>query len=233
MKQLFMVAFLLLCCMVRAEELPDNFFRHYPTLVVALEDVWPDITQPAVIAGLVEQETCPSLKSKKCWNERAELKTKQEHGIGLGQHTITSKFNAFEETSHLHEKLKGWKVEDYWNAEMQLYGIAAKLKQNYSVFGNTIEEDRFAFSLAAYNGGVGGILKDQRLCKNTKGCDPAKWWDNVENTSLKTKLPFNGFKKSAFQINREYPYNILKIRMQKYEPYLNPFFMGVKYDWND
>lgn len=211
-------------------EPPERFFTYYPTLVVALEDVWPDIYAPATVAGLIEQETCPTRTHQKCWNPRAELKTKFENGIGLGQFTITSKFNAFTETAVLHEKLKGWRPEDYYDPEKQLFALAVKLRQNFMSFKVEDPEERMAFALAAYNGGVGGILKDQRLCANTKGCDQQKWWDNTENMSLKTKNAFNGFKKSAFQINREYPYNIMKLRRQKYEPFLDPFFINSDKD---
>lgn len=232
MRKILMAAFLFLGtgnCLAgwpKDGEPPERFFKYLPLLVVALDDVWPDISAPATVAGLIEQETCPTPTHVKCWNPHAELKTKHEHGIGLGQFTVTSRFNAFQETAPLHEKLKGWRPEDYYDPEKQLFALTVKLRQNYMAFIVPDDEERFAFALAAYNGGVGGILKDQRLCAKTEGCNPLKWWGNTENTSLKTKNPFNGFKKSAFQINREYPYNIMKLRRHKYEPFINQFFLG-------
>lgn len=204
---------------VVAQEVPKNFLYHKDTLLSVIKSTWKDIPQSHTVAGLIEQETCPSLTHSKCWSRRAELKTKHEHGLGLGQFTITSRFNAFEEVKGLDARLKDWKPDDYWNAEKQMIAILVKLRYNWKSFRAEDPIEQWAFVLASYNGGLGGILKDQRLCRNTEGCDHLKWWGNVENTSLKTKKPFNGFRKSAFQINREYPYNILKVRRAKYQPY--------------
>lgn len=207
--------------------IPQNFMYHKDTLIDVMRSVWKDIPYPSAVAGLIEQETCPSITSKRCWSRFAKLETPHEAGYGLGQFTITKKFNAFEEVRTLHPELKDWQPENYSDSRLQLIAVHVKLKQNFKVFKTAADdEERFSFALAAYNGGVGGILADQRVCRNTKDCDSSKWWGNVEHTSLKTKMVFNGFKKSAFQINREYPYNIMKVRRMKYEPYINREIIG-------
>lgn len=76
------------------------------------------------------------------------------------------------------------------------------------------DRDRISFTLSAYNGGEGGLLKDRRLCANTPGCDPSKWFGHVEKTSTKTKLP-GPYRKSFFEINREYVTNVFT-RREKY-----------------
>ncbi len=40
--------------------------------------------------------------------------------------------------------------------------------------------DRWAFSLSAYNGGLGWVRRDQRLAAE-HGADPLRWWCNVEH----------------------------------------------------
>ena len=208
--------------------IPQNFMYHKDTLIDVMKRKWPDNPYPSAIAGQIEQETCITLTHKKCWSRFAELKTSREHGAGLGQHTKTSRFDAVEEAKTLDEDLKDWGWGDIYNAEMQMIGLVAMMKRNYGLFKSTSELDRYAFALAAYNGGIGGVQSDQRICRNTKGCDDKLWFGNVEHTSLKSKVKLKGYGSSFFDINREYPVNILMKRRQKYKPYIDPFFEGAK-----
>ena len=207
---------------------PQNFMFHKDTLVEVMKRKWPDIPFPSAIAGQIEQETCVTLTHKKCWSRFAELKTSRERGVGLGQHTMTSRFDALAEARGLDGDLKGWNWDSPYSAEMQMVALLAMMKRNYGIFKSTSELDRYAFALAAYNGGIGGIQADQRICRNTKGCDDKLWFGNVENTSLKAKVKVSGYGKSFFEINREYPVNILLKRRQKYKPFIDPFFEGAK-----
>lgn len=208
--------------------IPQNFMFHKDTLVEVMKRKWPDIPFPSAIAGQIEQETCVTLTHKKCWSRFAELKTSRERGVGLGQHTMTSRFDALAEARGLDGDLKGWNWDSPYSAEMQMVALLAMMKRNYGIFKSTSELDRYAFALAAYNGGIGGIQADQRICRNTKGCDDKLWFGNVENTSLKAKVKVSGYGKSFFEINREYPVNILLKRRQKYKPFIDPFFEGAK-----
>lgn len=146
----------------------------------------------------------------------------------MGQLTVTNRFNAFEEVKKLDERLKDWKWEDRFFAQNQMIAIVVMLRRNYKAFNTAEQElDHFAFALASYNGGIGGIQSDQRICKNTKGCNPNLWFGHVENTSLKKKTAVTGYKKSFFEINREYPIKILKVRRFKYKPYVDTYFSKV------
>lgn len=208
--------------------IPQNFMFHKDTLVEVMKRKWPDIPFPSAIAGQIEQETCITLTHKKCWSRFAELKTSRERGVGLGQHTQTSRFDALAEARGIDADLKEWNWDSPYSAEMQMVGLLAMMKRNYGIFKSTSELDRYAFALAAYNGGIGGIQADRRICRNTKGCDDKLWFGNVENTSLKAKVKVSGYGKSFFEINREYPVNILLKRRQKYKPFIDPFFEGAK-----
>lgn len=208
--------------------IPQNFMFHKDTLVEVMKRKWPDIPYPSAIAGQIEQETCITLTHKKCWSRFAELKTSRERGVGLGQHTMTARFDALAEARGLDSDLKELNWDSPYSAEMQMVALLAMMKRNYGIFKSTSELDRYAFALAAYNGGIGGIQADQRICRNTKGCDDKLWFGNVENTSLKAKVKVSGYGKSFFEINREYPVNILMKRRQKYKPFIDPFFEGAK-----
>jgi len=188
--------------------------------------LWPDAPQPWFLAGQIEQESCISLTHSKCWNPRAELKTSRENGIGLGQFTRayrangTIRFDKISELAAAHKELRGWTWAKRYDPDYQLGAIVLMDK---SIFdkqkGAATDMDRVSFTLSAYNGGEAGVLQDRRLCDNTTGCDPSRWFDNVERTSMKSKQPQKGYGKSFFQINREYVANILNLRRPKYESY--------------
>ena len=208
--------------------IPQNFMFHKDTLVEVMKRKWPDNPYPSAVAGQIEQETCITITHKKCWSRFAELKTSRERGVGLGQHTMTARFDALAEARGLDSDLKEWNWDSPYSAEMQMVALLSMMKRNYGIFKSTSDLDRYAFALAAYNGGIGGIQADQRICRNTKGCDDKLWFGNVENTSLKAKVKVSGYGKSFFEINREYPVNILLKRRQKYKPFIDPFFEGAK-----
>lgn len=179
----------------------------------AIDEAWPDMPYPSFIAAQIEQESL--------WNPRAELKTSREYGFGFGQFTITSRFNAFNEVKAMHPKLRNWAYEDRFNPDMQALAVVVKDRANFRLCHPLMATDyeSLACTAASYNGGYGGFTSDRRLCSNTEGCNPRYWFGHVEKTSLKSREKWNGYGKSAFEINREYPVNVLKVRRTKYVPY--------------
>lgn len=203
-----------------AQGVPPNAPMYVPTLVVEQRARWPAAVEPFTMAGQVEQETCISLKSVGCWNPHTELKTSREYGFGLGQVTVTSAFNAFNEERALDPSLKNWQWSDRYDPQMQLRGLVLKDRQLFRmVQGAASDEDRLAFAYAAYNGGMGGVLSDRRVCAATPHCDSRRWFGQVEHTSLKARAAVTGYGQSFFNINREYVHNILIVRSTKYRPF--------------
>lgn len=200
-----------------AAELPTNAAKYLPILVVEQEIHWPDAPLRSAIAAQIEQETCPSLKSSKCWNPLTELKTSREYGFGLGQLTVTPKFDNFAEARKLHVSLRDWKFEDRFDPERQLRVVVLMDRAAFnrlSVINDPHE--RLAMTFAAYNGGLGGVLQDRRLCALVAGCDPGRWFGHVEHHSLKARTKTVGYGKSFFDINREYVRNVMIVRRQRY-----------------
>lgn len=199
------------------DALPPNALVHLPVLVQEAALNWPEYHHIHYLAGQVEQETCPSLRSKKCWSPRAELKTDREYGFGLGQITITSKFNNFLEAKKLGYGLALWSWEDRYNPRYQLRTLVL---MNRSAYGRlkfiASPYERNAMMFSAYNGGMGGVLNDRKVCQAIKGCDPNKWFGNVAEHSLKNKTKVQGYGKSFFDINREYVVNVMRVRSTKY-----------------
>lgn len=209
-----------------AAEVPAKAKIYLPELVKTQRAIWPDAPTPSFLGGQVEQESCISLKHSRCWDPRAELKTSRENGIGLGQFTRafnkdgSIRFDKISELAATHRSLKGWSWANRYDAHYQLTAIVEMDKAIYTRQKRTANsKERLAFTLSAYNGGEGGVLQDRRLCANTRGCDPSRWWGHVEKHSLKSKTPKPGYKVSFFGINREYVSNIYKVRRAKYTPY--------------
>lgn len=197
--------------------IPSLAIVYLPVLATVIALLWPSMPDRALIAAQIEQETCASLTSKKCWNPRTELKTSREYGFGLGQLTVTEKFNNFEAARSWDKSLAGWKWDDRFNADMQLRALVAYDRNLYSQirFGAT-DQDKLAFMFSSYNGGLGGLLKDRRMCAAVKGCDPDRWFGHIEQHSFRAKTSVAGYGKSFFDINREYVRNILFVRSPKY-----------------
>lgn len=212
--------FLAFAGQARAGGWPDKATPYLPVLQAEIESHWPEVPLQSALAGQTEQETCPSLTHKKCWNPRAELKTDREYGVGLGQVTTTKRFDNFAEARKLHPSLRDWSWEDRYDASRQLRTMilmdrAAWRKLSFATNGH----ERLAMTLAAYNGGLGGVLSDRRVCAAVDGCNPNIWFGHVEHHSLKNKVAAKGYGQSFFQINRAYPKNILGFRKDRYKSF--------------
>lgn len=194
-----------------------------PILNQELDTYWPTMPLRSSMAAQIEKESCITLKHSKCWNTRAELKTDREYGFGLGQITITKKFNVFEELKASNKGLRDWKWEDRFDARYQLRAVVVKDLQSYErIKGSATPIDRLSFTYSAYNGGLGGVIKDRSLCANTKGCDNSRWKGHVELTSFKSKVAVKGYGQSFYQINRGYVDQLIELqpRRAKYIPYM-------------
>lgn len=192
---------------------------YFAGLTAAIDTVWPDLPMRSFVAAQIEQESL--------WNPQAELcvpkpSCHRERGMGFGQLTITSKFNAFEEVKRMHPKLRDWPYTERFDPERQLLAVVVKdrahfrqcLPLMYNWYG------ALACTASSYNGGFGGFTADRKLCSNTKGCDPTRWQGNIEVTSLKAKTAVSGYGKSFYQINREYVVLLLQTRSPKYRAIL-------------
>lgn len=217
----------------RAEAIPPNAEKYMPMVVEALDDLWPTIPMRSYIPAQIEQESCISLKHKKCWNPNVELKTSREYGFGLGQFTIayTStgavRFNTWQEIKDKDPSLRNWAWEDRYNPLLQIKAMVIKNRINYGKLTFNIKDnlERMAFLGATYNGG--SVMKDRSICVPRNDCDSSAWFAKngksqyaVESFSTKSKVPYKGYGKSFFQISREYPVNILYVRRFKYIPYV-------------
>ena len=209
-------------------KLPKNAVPLIPVLSDTLDQLWPNMSMRSFMGAKIEQESCISLTHSKCWSPYAELKTAREYGFGLGQITVAYKkdgserFNVWKDLTKLDPVLKKkWTWENRFDSTMQIRATVIKSKMSYDAvrFTTANELEHLAFGAVTYNSG--SVLIDRRICIDTKGCDPSKWFGNVELYSVKARIAQKGYGKSFFDISREYPKNILFVRRPKYIPYLD------------
>lgn len=218
------VVLMLMVTASRAETAPPAAQTMLPILRAQQLAFWPSMPSPAALGAQVEQETCPSLKSRQCWNPRAELRTSREQGVGLGQLTRSfradgsTRFDALTEiVSAFPKDLAGLSWENRYDPTLQLRALVLKDKQGFNwIQGTAGDREHLAMTFAAYNGGLGGLNSDRRACAGTPGCDSSKWFGHVERTSLKAKVAVPGYGRSFFDINREYVRNVMDVRIKRY-----------------
>lgn len=209
-----------------AVPLPSGAVQYLPTLAAEIDDVWPSLPLRSVIAAQIEQESR--------WKPRAELKTSREYGFGLGQFTVayradgSERFNAWREVRALDPALAGWQWENRHDARLQLRAVVIKNRACFRKLRPLLDDDYNALAMcdAAYNGGLGGLYAERRLCAGLRqaqperteggGCDPDRWFGHVEMHSNKSRTKWHGYGKSAFEINREHVANVMRIRRPKY-----------------
>lgn len=204
-----------------ASELPAGFATYGPVLKAEQIKYWPAHPDPVLLAALIEQESCVSLKSKGCWNPSARLKSDREEGAGVGQ--ITRAYRAdgsirFDALADLRgqysAELAGWSWENvYSRPDLQIRALVLMSRDAARAFRSA--PAMLAFGDAAYNGGAGGVQKERRACQLSAGCDAGQWFGHVEVHCLKSRQPLYG-SRSACDINRDHVRNVMHVRADKY-----------------
>ncbi len=182
---------------------------------------WPGHPMPDALPAQAEQESCVSLTSRLCMDptiENHSPRNNNEVGIGVFQITKTNSFDNFAAARNLAPVLHGWTWADRHDLRKQVIAGILMDKADYKSCSRWMggATDSYACALSAYNGGLGGFIADRRLCSNTRGCDPSKWFGNIANTSTKGTRPLAGYAKSAREINREYVDSIINVRRPRY-----------------
>lgn len=189
-----------------------------PMLVALQLELWPAAHAPWTMAAQVERETCITLTHPKCWSPRAELKTARENGIGLGQFTRaynadgSIRFDKIAELRAQHKELRNWTWEQRYDPRLQATALVLMDRTGWARFAPlaATPQDTWAFTLAGYNGGDGGVMRDRMLCAREPGCDPMRWFGHVELYSTKSRVKWQGYGQSVYNINRGYVRQVLR-----------------------
>jgi len=207
--------------------IPPKAFEYRNIIKKELDTYFLNIPTYNYIPALAEHESCISLTHSKCWNSTSKLKSAREEGGGLFQVTRTFKEDKsirFDTLTEMKNKYKEELKEASWNTiyfkpEIQIRMAILHLRDDFKRLYNIPNENiRLQFVDAAYNGGLGGVLKERRACGLISNCNPNIWFNNVENFCLKNKKPLYG-NRSACTINRHHVYDIWNNRLPKYEKY--------------
>ena len=209
---------------VHAEEIPANALIYAPVLKAEQQRFWPDHPRPELLAGLVDQETCGSLKSARCWSPAARLKSAREEGAGLGQITRAYRADGSERFDSLaamraqYPPLRDWTWDNvYQRPDLQLRAIVLMSRGNFMALRMVSASNaRRAFADAAYNGGLQGVQQERRACSLKTGCDQQQWFGHVEHVCLKSRVALYG-QRNACDINREHVRMVLRVRSAKYQ----------------
>lgn len=170
---------------VMAEDrIPERAYQYRRILRAEVERVW-GLHLPedvfAVSAGTIHQESA--------WNPLAQ----SPFAKGLTQFTD----GTFADVRRLDATI----AADVFNPQAAIRAMAVYHKQLYGALSPIPEPklNRWAFVLSAYNGGLGWVRKDQRLC--LRPCDSNMWFENTERFSSRAAW--------AMKENRDYPRKIL------------------------
>lgn len=208
---------------------PDRAFEHLPTMKKEVDRILPNFTHPHYFAGLAEHESCISLTHSRCWSPTSRLKTSREEGAGIPQltraYTKDGKLR-FDTLSDLRRQHKQELADLSWSnvyqrPDLQIRAMLLLSKGNYDRLYEIKDPwERLAMADSAYNGGLGNVNKGRRLCGLRAGCDPNKWFDNVERVPARSTKPLYAGR-SAHDINTFHVRDVLYTRMPKYHKYFH------------
>jgi hypothetical protein len=204
-------------------KIPPRAAQHLPALAAEIDTAWPEAPLREYFPGLIEHESCITLAHARCWSATARLKTQREEGAGLGQLTRawnadgSTRFDALAELRQAHPALAAldW-ATIYQRPDLQMRAVVIKVRGDYLALRGAHDPlERLAMADAAYNGGRGGVLREQRACGLVAGCDPARWWGHVEQHCLKSRAALYAGR-SACDINRHHVRDVINHRAPKY-----------------
>ena len=205
--------------------IPPQAFKYKDIIHSELDLYFSELYDYNYIPSLTEHESCITLKHIRCFNSLSRLKTAREEGAGLGQVTRayntdgTIRFDALSDMAKRYrQELRDAKWETiYQRPDIQIRVMILMLKESYNKL-YTIQNPEFRMHMvdAAYNGGLGGVLKERRACGLSQNCNPNIWFNNVEKYCLKSKKVLYGTR-SACDINRHHVKDVFYNNLPKYD----------------
>lgn len=224
--------------MLSNNELPKNFYPNKIELrdTVSLyvkditSDVFSNINYVTYFGGMIEHESCVTIRHPKCWSPSSELLTRwpnglvREQGVGLGQITRAYSQNGSIRLDVLTDLRKRYPKDLSgltWDniksrPDLQIRAISLLWLSNYTRLPDSIPEfDKVAMTDSAYNGGYGYIIKDRKSCGLKAKCNPDIWFNNVENINNRGNTILYG-NRTANMINRDHVRDVLLEKWTKY-----------------
>lgn len=184
------ILFLLFSVPVQAQTIPRAALQYQRALIGNARFVWGLDAPIAMLAAQIHQESG--------WNKDA----KSPYAGGLAQFTPdTSRWISEKYKDELGDNAPfepSWALRAINRYDKFLYDRQA---------GAASDCHRFGFTLSAYNGGEGWLIKQKALTQQ-RGYDPRKWFGSVENFRVRADW--------AHRENKQYPRRILMDRQPLY-----------------
>lgn len=131
------------------------------------------------------------------------------------------RLDALADTRRLDPSLAEWSWANvYTRPDLQLRAIVATGRDCDRRLSAMVHSPQARLEMcdAAYNGGYGGMQHDRRACGQRAGCDPQRWFGNVEATCTKSSSAAPGYRRGPCAINREHVEMVAHVRRAKYAP---------------
>ncbi|CAK7024849.1 MAG: Membrane-bound lytic murein transglycosylase F [Desulfovibrio sp.] len=173
-----------------AADIPRAAEQHRATLIRAAHAVWGLDAPVAVFAGQIHAESR--------WNPNAKSPVGAQ---GLAQFmpaTAAWLPTVAPETGEPMPYNPGWAIRALVTYDLWLWNKVSAAN----------DYERMAFTLSAYNGGLGWVNRDKRLAER-KGLNPRRWFGHVETVNA-------GRSAANFRENRNYPRLILQDYQWRY-----------------
>lgn len=209
--------------------IPTNAKTYCPMLQAEKDTYWPEHSQPAALCSLVEVESCITLKHSKCWSPLSQLKTSREEGAGMPQLTRAYKangslrFDTLTDLKNTHKSLSELSWSNvYQRPDLQLRSIVLMNRDCFIRLSKLVKNSEQVLQMcdAAYNGGYGGLQSERRACGMKPDCNAQVWFGNVERVCLKSKTKWEGYGRSACDINRDHVRDVFVTRYDKYAQFI-------------
>lgn len=188
MRAALLALLLVLVPATAAAQVPDGARHYQRDLVRNARAVWGLDAPIATFAAQIHQESG--------W--RPDVSSKYAHG--LAQFTPAT-------ADWIGGAYSDVGAADPFNPSWALRALVRYDKHLYDRNTGASECDRWAFTLSAYNGGQGWVVRDRKLAA-AAGADPQRWWGHVER--------YSGRAKWAITENRGYPRRILLVLQPRY-----------------
>lgn len=191
----------------------------------------PTIETPWYFPGLIEHESCISLRHSTCWASTAHLKNNREEGVGLGQLTrawdVRGKLR-FDNLAGMKKQNPTDLAELSWltvrsRPDLQIRTTILMVFDSYRKLSSVQDPlERLKMTDSAYNGGLGHVNQARATCGVTKGCSAQVWKGNVEKYLPKSKFPDSRYGgRSMYEINVSHVNDVFNVRMPKFKPYFD------------
>lgn len=178
-------------CEVQAQSLTDRAALHKPMLVREAKRIWGIEAPVATFAAQIHQESA--------WRSNVSSHAGAQ---GLAQFMpATAKW-----MGELDYRLT---TADSFNPRWAIRAMLVYDKWLSKRVDSIDDCNRFAFTLSAYNGGLGWVYKDKRLAVRN-GYANDQYWGHVERFNA-------GRSKGNFKENRDYPRRIIYTHQPKYD----------------